>query len=151
MIRHNRFRNNLFRDDRFPAAVLLLACLLGFAGCGSAPEDLTLDDLTAEEAEYLTRFVVLERARAVSFENRERGEALLDSLAVAWGDSAVDEALALLPGDPDRLAAFHGLLERVLAAEADSLLASPFAVPLDAAPTPPRPEPADDAPAGENG
>jgi len=154
MIRHNRFRNNLFRNDWFrgrgsgaaPAvfAGLLLAGALLAAGCGSEPDSVTLDDLTAEETDYLTRFVTLERARAVTFEDRTLGNALLDSLAAAWGDSALTDALGLLPDDPDRLAAIHVLLEQVLEAEADSLIANPLGVPLDAPLRVPEPEPEED-------
>ncbi len=46
--------------------------------------------------------VVLERAKAVALVDRPRGDALLDSLAAAWGDSSLERTLAGLPRDPDR-------------------------------------------------
>ena len=44
------------------------------------------------------RMVTLERAKAVALADREQGEALLDSLAAAWGDSFVAATLDVATG-----------------------------------------------------
>lgn len=110
---------------RLLAALLPVALLLGAASCDDGAPPVALDELDPAEREYLTRFVVLERARAVSFADRTLGEALLDSLAADWGDSSLVDAQAALPDDPQRMAALHALLEAVLEAEKDSLLEAP--------------------------
>ncbi len=133
---------NPYRNKLLPATVLL-ALALGPAGCGDAPVPvLQLDDLKAGERLYVERFVTLERARAVAFGDRARGEALLDSLAAAWGDSSLVRARAALPGDPARATALHALLLRILEAEADSLVAAGDASRLAA----PLPDPSPAAP-----
>lgn len=80
------------------------------------------DDLTADEARLVERFLVLERARAVALADPDRGDALLDSLSAAWGDSAEADALRWFPTDPRRAEMLHALLHELLTAEADSLV-----------------------------
>jgi hypothetical protein len=129
---------------RFPALGGAAAVLWLLAGAGCGPQGgrpLRLSDLTPAEREYVTRFVTLERARAVALVDRSRGEALLDSLAVSWGDSSLALAQAALPADPRRQALLHGLLGRILRAEQDSLLDAPRPGRLGA----PLPDPPTDA------
>ena len=95
------------------------------ASCGDAPLDL--DDLPPAEREFVTRFVVLERARAVALAEPAAGTSLLDSLATAWGDSANVVARGQVPPDGARAAAVYDLLGRILVAESDSLLHAPLA------------------------
>lgn len=135
---------NTRRRPRFPPAAKAAAVLLLLTGAGCGPEGgrpLQLSDLKPPEREYLTRFVVLERARAVALVDRGVGEALLDSLAAAWGDSSLAGAQAALPADPRRQALLHGLLGRILRAEQDSLLDAARPDRLDS----PLPDPAADA------
>lgn len=125
--------------------VLLAAFVLPvLAGCGDDPAGLGLDDLTPGERRYVERMVVLERAKAVGLVDRPRGDALGDSLAAAWGDSALERTLAGLPDDPRRAAAVGRLLVGILLAEQDSLVFAPrpdrLAAPL---PRPAAPAPAD--------
>jgi hypothetical protein len=109
-------------------------------GCEAREPVLDLNDLTPAERRYIDRFVILERARAVALAAPERGEALLDSLAAAWGDSAAAAARTDLPTDPLRAAALQDLLRRILEAEADSLILAPRADRLTAPlPTPAAP------------
>jgi len=127
-----------------PALLASFTCLTLLASCGEA--GLDLDDLTPAERDFVTRFVVLERARAVALAEPAVGAALLDSLAVAWGDSANVIARGQVPARADRAVAVYDLLGRLLAAESDSLVHAPVARRL-AAPLPrgaPRtaPEPA---------
>lgn len=128
----------------FPPAARTAAALWLLAVAGCAPEGgrpLRLSDLTPPERLYVTRFVTLERARAVALVDPGRGEALLDSLAVSWGDSSLAAARAALPADPRRQALLHGLLGRILRAEQDSLLDAPRPGRLGA----PLPDPPTDA------
>jgi len=106
---------------------LLAACTLvgAFAGCQDQPESLQLDDLTDGERLFIERFVTLERAKAVTLVAADAGQALLDSLAAAWGDDARSETGQGLPVAPQRAAAVQNLLARILAAERDSLLLAP--------------------------
>ncbi len=105
----------------FAAALAILA-----AGCSGPDEPLSTADLQPAERLYIERYVTLERARAVAFADRETGEALLDSLAAAWDDSAAAEAKEALDGSPPaRIAAVLDLLRRIMDAETDSLLRSP--------------------------
>ncbi len=102
--------------------------LLSISGCrDDVSRPLRLDDLTPAEHRFVTRFVVLERARAVALVDRETGDALLDSLAAAWGDSALAEAQAAQPDDAKRQAALQTLLAVILDAEEDSLVLAPDA------------------------
>ncbi|MBU8871570.1 MAG: hypothetical protein KOO60_11960 [Gemmatimonadales bacterium] len=112
---------------RFPVlmSIVLLSCLLSAMGCRQEKPDLELKDLTTAENLYLTRIVVLERAKAVTLVDRKTGTALLDSLAAAWGDTSLATALAGAPANPSRSARVHELLIRVLKAERDSLLKAP--------------------------
>jgi hypothetical protein len=132
---------------RFHRRVLLASAfgLTLLASCGEAPLDL--DDLTPAEREFVTRFVVLERARAVALAEPVIGTALLDSLAAAWGDSANAVARHQVPSRADRAAAVYDLLGRILAAESDSLIHAPLArrltapLPQDAQLRPAAPQP----------
>ncbi|HOX25098.1 MAG TPA: hypothetical protein PLL30_05005 [Candidatus Krumholzibacteria bacterium] len=119
---------------------LVLFSLLALAGCEREPESLGIDQLTPSELDYVRRYVVLERARAVGLADPALGASLLDSLAAAWGDSADVTARRALPTDPSRAAAVQDLVRRLLEAEADSLVFAPsprrLAAPLPA-PVPP--------------
>lgn len=123
-----------------PTLAALAALLAAVApGCGRRERPLQLADLSYSERLYVERFVTLERARAVALVDVDRGQALLDSLGRAWGDSALEWTLNTLPRDPRRVAGLYNLLSRILAAESDSLLNAPKARRL-AAPLPdPRP------------
>lgn len=122
------------------SSVLLFRLLLPLivatvAGCADEKKsELRLGDLTPAENRYITRIVILERAKAVALVEREAGTALLDSLAAAWGDSCLRETLAGTPSDPRRSVQVHTLLTRILTAERDSLVEAPrpdrLAVPL---------------------
>ena len=74
------------RPRPVPLAVLLL---LAAVGCEQGDEP-GLADLTPGERLYVERMVVLERAKAVGLADRGQGNALLDSLAAAWGDSSLE-------------------------------------------------------------
>jgi len=125
----------------------LCLCLVaaGVAGCGTG-EEIRLGDLEPGERMYVTRVVVLERAKAVALVDRSLGEALLDSLAATWGDDSLAETEAVVPEDPARAAAVGRLLRRILEAELDSLVLAPrpdrLAAPLPD-PAPPAPPPAE--------
>jgi hypothetical protein len=101
---------------------LLLLVTLTATGCEKTVPELRLADLTEAETFYVSRIVLLERAKAVALVDRPAGNALLDSLHAAWGDSALYEALAGAPTDPTRSNRVHGLLMRILEAERDSLV-----------------------------
>ncbi len=122
-----------------PAAVVLAAALLAAAGCRESGRALRPQDLSRDEAAYVDRVLVLERVRAALLVDAVRGVALGDSLAAAWGDSALPQAVALAPTEPGRAELVHELLLRLLAAEQDSLLAHNGLRRLDA----PWPTPAD--------
>lgn len=125
------------------ALIPLLLLLLSLAACEKGdPPPLQLGDLSDSELLYVTRLVVLERAKAVALVDRPLGDALLDSLATAWGDSARSETAAGIPADPRRAGQIGRLLNRILAAELDSLIAAPRPDRLSAPlPDPPPPEP----------
>ena len=53
------------------------------------------------------------------------GDVLLDSLAVAWGDSSLEKTLAAAPAHPVRAIQVNDLLKRILEAELDSLIEAP--------------------------
>jgi hypothetical protein len=113
---------------------------LAVVGCDHGSGEFTVSDLTADEARFVERYVVLERARMLLLADASAGEAVLDSLAAAWGDSAAVDALSWLPAHPARAAKVHDLLRRILEAENDSLTFAPHADRLDAplpAPLPP--------------
>ncbi len=103
----------------------LIAGLLLFSGCDIKDQPLELSDLTAGERLYFERVVAVERAKSVTMVYRATGEALLDSLATAWGDSAQADVLKGLGGDPYHATAISELLGRVVKAEQDSLLWDP--------------------------
>jgi len=108
--------------------LIVCSCLgaaLSLAGCGKKPDELRVHDLNAGERQYVERFLILERARAVAMADPVCGTALLDSLAVAWGDTAASVAEAALSRDPRRVALLHDLVRRLLEAEADSLIHAP--------------------------
>jgi len=109
-------------------AILCPVLLMSGGGCrNDNTRPLRLDDLSPEEHRFVTRFVVLERARAVALVDRETGDALLDSLAAAWGDSALAQARADQPDDTKRQAALQTLVASILDAEEDSLVLAPEA------------------------
>ncbi len=108
------------RIARFVPCVVL--CALCFNGCREESPPLQLADLSDGESLYLTRVVVLERAKAIALVDRKLGNTLLDSLHTAWGDSALQQALAGAPTDPTRSSRVHELMGRILEAERDSLL-----------------------------
>lgn len=91
--------------------LLLILMLAAITGCGRQS-----DELTADEARVVERFIVLERARAVALADPDRGDALLDSLAAAWGDSAEADAMRWFPTDPRRAEMLHKLLHERLSA-----------------------------------
>lgn len=107
-----------------PVTVLLIVVLLG-VGCDREPPPLAVSDLTPDEAYCLEHLVLLERARAVALADPELGAVVLDSLAVAWGDSFARDLERRLPVEPRRASRFHDLLLRVLEAENDSLTFAP--------------------------
>jgi hypothetical protein len=106
-------------------AWLTVGLAASVAGCQTRPDSLQWQDLTPAERQYVTRFVVLERARAVAMVDADRGPALLDSLAVAWGDSSLVETHRDLSRQPRRVAAVNDLLVRILDVERDSLVLAP--------------------------
>jgi len=105
--------------------ILVAAMLLLSAGCGGKEQDLRVDQLTPGELTYVTRIVTLERAKAVTLVDRTTGDALLDSLAAAWGDSSLERTLAGMTTDPVRARQVNELLQRLLTAEQDSLVKAP--------------------------
>ena len=127
-----------------PAAVLvvLLMALLMAGGCVSRTRPLEPADLRADERQYLSRMLLLERVKATLLVDPARGATLADSLSAAWGDSARSLTLALAPTDPERAALVHEFLLRLLAAEQDSLLrhggrralTAPWPAPADSVP-----------------
>lgn len=124
------------------ALSILPVLVLAAAGCAERSRPLTPSELNGDEALYVTRIIVLERVKARLLTDPLRGAALGDSLATAWGDSALPRTLDLAPDDPARAADVHELLLRLLAAEHDSLLLHDGVRPLEAA----WPAPADSVP-----
>lgn len=116
----------------------LTLSLAAAAGCDRRPPPpLQPGDLRDDEARYVTRVLVLERVKARLVVDPAAGGALGDSLAAAWGDSALPRTLDLAPADPARAERVHALLLRLLASEQDSLLRRGGRRPLDAPwPTP---------------
>jgi hypothetical protein len=131
-----------FSPRTIAAATCLSAALAcGLAGCERSDRPVDFADLNAAEARYVQRVVVLERAKAFALTDRAAGDALLDSLAGAWGDSALDATARGIPREPQRAAAVAHLIERILDAERDSLVYAPRADRLTAplpVPAPPR-------------
>ena len=111
---------------RFPSRrlflPLLLAGLAWASGCEKDDAPLAMADLSGAEYVFVERMVLLERAKAAALEDRANGDVLLDSLAVAWGDSSMVLTLAGAPKDPIRSEAVGTLLRRVIQAEQESLL-----------------------------
>jgi len=99
------------------SAILVLAV----SGC-----ERSGDELTADEARFVERFIALEHAHAVALADPDLGDALLDSLALAWGDSAEAVAMRWFPTDPQRAEMLHRLLQERLEAESDSLARAPI-------------------------
>jgi hypothetical protein len=141
------------RQFLFPTALasLLLPALFLLPGCSEEDHPaLQLKDLTDGELLFVSRIVILERAKAVALIDRPTGEALLDSLAAAWGDSAFSETSRGVPSSPKRVGQVGDLLIRILDAELDSLISAPrpdrLAAPLpNPLPVEPEPEPTDPA------
>jgi len=125
-----------------PAVLLLVALAAHATGCADRDRPLSARELSDNESLYVTRIIVLERAKARLLADPRLGAAVGDSLASAWGDSALPRTLELAPDDPDRAARVHELLLRLLASEHDSLLRHDGICPLDA----PLPAPADSLP-----
>jgi hypothetical protein len=119
------FSGSLFPRSSWSVALLLVATCILSSGCTKEPQPLQLADLTPGERLFIARVVTLERAKAVALVDRPVGEALLDSLAAAWGDSSLALTLRGVPSEPRRSAAVSDLLTRILTAEEDSLLNSP--------------------------
>jgi hypothetical protein len=117
-----RIRNHSFRSGK---RLILLAFMPLATGCQEQPESLQLADLTPGESLIVERMVILERAKDVALIDRDTGEALLDSLSGAWGDSSLAKTQAGAPVEPGRAEAFGVLLRRVMAAEQESLLTTP--------------------------
>ncbi len=131
---------------RFPSrrlfCLLLVSGLVPTIGCEKSEAPLALNDLSEGEYLFVERMVILERAKTAALLDRETGDSLLDSLASAWGDSSLQEAVAGVPRDPVRSEAVTELLGRMIEAEQESLLTSTgldrLDKPLpDPAPTPP--------------
>jgi len=104
--------------------LFLLPVLSPVAGCEKNDAPLALSDLSGDEFVYVERMIILERAKTAALLDRETGDALLDSLAVAWGDSSFPLTLLGAPRDPLRAEAVGILLRRILTAEQESLLTS---------------------------
>ena len=113
---------------RFPSrrlfCLLLLSGLVPTTGCEKGEAPLALNDLSEGEYLFVERMVILERAKTAALLDRETGDSLLDSLASAWGDSSLTEAMAGVPRDPIRSEAVTELLGRMIEAEQESLLTS---------------------------
>jgi len=116
----------------------LIQAVLGFSlaliflgGCDRNDGELSLDDLTVGERNFIDKIVSVERALAVSYIHREAGNTLLDSLAADWGDSVSTAVMAQLPTDPKRTTKVDELLLRLITAEQDSFKLQPGANRLD--------------------
>jgi len=148
---HRKLRpGNITMTTRFPSRriifLLLLSGLISTTACEKKDTPLTLNDLSGDEYVFVERMVVLERAKTVALLDRRTGDALLDSLAVAWGDSSLSLTLAGAPRDPVRSEAVAAFLRRVIETEQDSLRTSTgldrMGRPLpDPAPVPPKAPP----------
>ena len=100
--------------------------------CSRDEQTLQLSDLSDDEYTYIERIIILERAKALALNDRDQGDVLLDSLLIAWGDSAETQTGHMAPTDAIRSQAVHRLLEQILTAEKDSLLLSPETILLTA-------------------
>ena len=113
---------------RFPSRrlffLILLPGLVAAAGCEKNDAPLAMADLSGAEYVFVERMILLERAKAEALVDRESGDALLDSLAAAWGDSSLELTLDSAPRDPIRSEAVGALLRRVIQVEQESLLTS---------------------------
>jgi hypothetical protein len=134
---------------RFPSRrfflPLLLAGLALASGCEKADAPLAMADLSGAEYVFVERMVLLERAKAAALLDRPNGDVLLDSLAVAWGDSSLELTAAGAPKDPIRSEAVGALLRRVIQAEQESLMTTSgfdrWNLPLPEPASDPAPEP----------
>lgn len=126
-----------------PLLILMLPALLLLSACEKKEHPpLQVEDLTPGELLYIYRLVTLERAKAVALLDRPTGDSILDSLAIAWGDSARKDTAAGLSGDPIRARQVGNLLKRILEAERDSLIQAARPDRLYAPlPNPPPPDP----------
>lgn len=139
---------------RFPSrrlfSLLLLPVLIPVltpsAGCDKNDAPLALSDLSGDEFIFVERMVILERAKTAALLDRETGDAILDSLFVAWGDSSFPLTLVGAPRDPVRSEEVGTLLRRVLGAEQESLLTSTGLDRLNQPLPEPKPEPEPEAP-----
>ncbi len=118
-------RSCFAKQGALPAGLAAVLLTVVLTGCSHEEPPLHLADLGPGELQYVTRIVTLERAKAVTLADAKRGGALLDSLAVAWGDSSLEKTAAGVPLEPGRARRLNELLERILAAEKDSLITAP--------------------------
>ncbi len=139
---------------RFPSrrlfSLLLLPVLIPVltpsTGCDKSDAPLALSDLSGEEFIFVERMIILERAKTAALLDRETGDAILDSLFVAWGDSSFPLTQVGAPRDPVRSEEVNTLLRRVLGAEQESLLTSTGLDRLNQPLPEPKPEPEPEAP-----
>ena len=125
---------------------VLVPVLMQLTSCERNDAPLALSDLSGDEFVFVERMVILERAKTAALLDRQTGDAILDSLAVAWGDSSFPLTLLGAPRDPVRSEAVGTLLRRVLEAEQESLLTSSGLDRLDLPLPEPKPEPEPEAP-----
>jgi hypothetical protein len=134
---------------RFPSRrlffLLLLPVLIPVTGCGKNDAPMALSVHSGDEFIFVERMVILERAKTAALLDRQIGDAILDSLAAAWGDSSFPLTIVGAPRDPLRSEAVGTLLRRVLEAEQESLLTSTGLDRLDQPLPEPKPEPEPEA------
>ncbi len=140
-LQHGKSQGPTYPQGLTRGIFLLVAILFSWTstGCSKDEHSLTMEQLDPGEQLYITRIVTLERAKAVALVERKEGLALLDSLNIAWGDSAMYETLAGIPTNPLRAKLVNNLLGQILLAEEDSLLRAPRPDRLQA----PLPDPVD--------
>ncbi len=109
------------RRGALPSCCAILLAVGLLTACQGEDRSLGLEDLAPAERTFVERYIVLERARAVTLAEPALGAALLDSLAAAWGDSADDDARATLSSDAERARRLYDLVERL---RADPLFAA---------------------------
>ena len=124
---------------------VLIPVLTPLAGCEKNDAPLALSDLTGDEYIFVERMVILERAKTGALLDRQTGDAILDSLAVAWGDSSFPLTLVGAPRDPIRSEEVGTLLRRMLEAEQESLLTSTGLDRMNQPLPEPKPEPEPEA------